>query len=185
MATRRVAVFIDAENVAVSSSSAILEEAMRHGVLTERRAYGDFSRPALASWLEALPRHALTPFQTAGGAVGKNGADIALVIDAMEMLCADEADVFCLATSDGDFTQLAMRVRQRGKTAIGIGRASASSRFRAACDRFTVIETPERIARPTATATPPKRRKLEQSLLREAMTGMAPSGDGWVNLSEL
>ncbi len=197
MTERRVALFIDAENLPASASSIIVEEAMRHGKLSERRIYGDFSLPALAPWLGVLPRHALSPFQTAGGAIGKNGADIALVIDATEMLCDDSVDVFCLATSDGDFTQLAMRIRQRGKIAVGIGRAAASARFREACDLFRALPTANPEKKPVAVAAPaqkkpasdaakvPGTRKLEPVLLQRAMLATASSQGGWVALPVL
>ena len=64
MAKRNVALFIDAENMLSSLAGAILDEAMRHGFLSHRGIYGDFSRPSLAPWLEAAPRYALTACQT-------------------------------------------------------------------------------------------------------------------------
>ncbi|HEV7247643.1 MAG TPA: NYN domain-containing protein [Shinella sp.] len=195
MTERRVALFIDAENLPASASSVIVEEAMRQGKLSERRIYGDFSLPALAPWLGVLPRHALSPFQTAGGAIGKNGADIALVIDAMEMLCDDSVDVFCLATSDGDFTQLAMRIRQRGKIAVGIGRAAASARFREACDVFEALPIVTAERKPVTVAAPVKKKpatgaakvpgKLEPVLLKRAMLATASPQGGWVTLPTL
>ncbi|QRI65233.1 NYN domain-containing protein [Shinella sp. PSBB067] len=193
MTAQYVAVFIDAENVSVSAAAAILEEAARHGTVRERRLYGDFNRcPQLSTWLDIAPRHALTPCQTAGGAVGKNGADIALVIDAVAMLCRNEADVFCIATSDGDFTQLAIRIRQEGKTVIGLGRERASLRFREACDAFVATEVAKApppavtaVKKPSPAAKAPTPRKLEADLLHRAFAA-APRVDGeWVRLQDM
>lgn len=198
MTENRVAVFIDAENVSVSAATRIVEEAARHGLVRERRIYGDFFRCShLSSWLEVAPRHALTPRQTAGSTSGKNGADIALVIDATEMLCRNEAEVFCIATSDGDFTQLAIRIRQDGKTVIGLGRVTASLHFKEACNAFVEVEVMkvrEELAhiavmppaKKTVSATKsPVRRKLEADLLQMAFVA-APRLDGeWVGLPDM
>lgn len=178
MAERRVAVFVDAENIPASAADDIMAEAARHGRPTARRLYGDFTRPQLAAWLEAAPRNALTSCQTAGGAAGKNGADIALVIDAMETLCGGAADVFCIASSDGDFTQLAMRIRQSGKTIVGFGQPKASLRFQAACDIFVVLKG-KKIVGP---AVP---RPLKPDLLKKVFDATTPSTEGAFNLPDL
>ena len=183
MAERRVAVFIDAENMPVSAADAIMEAAGRHGALRMRRFYGNFDGAGLAKWMEAAPRHALMPCQTTGGAMGKNGADIALVIDVMDALHGDAADVFCLVTSDGDFTQLAMRVRQSGKTVIGLGRPGASKRFRSACDEFKAMECEKAKEPVAAVGKAPSQRRLELELLQKAFA-VKPFGS-WVQLSQI
>lgn len=181
MLARKVAVFIDAENIAAEAAGRIIEEAGRQGTVLERRFYGDFiGQQDPSPWLKAAYGHALTPRQTVGGTTRKNSADIALVIDAIEILCRDEADVFCIVSCDGDFTQLAMRIRQHGKRVVGIGRSEASASFRSACDQFIVIKE---IVRKTPVSTAhAERRVLEPDLLRRAFDG---KGDGWVQLSEL
>ena len=182
MSKRNVALFIDAENVPSSLAAAIVEEAERHGTLFHRRVYGNFARPALASWIDAAPRHALTVCQTIPGAAGKNGADIALVIDALDLFHTTDADIFCLATCDGDFTQLAMRMRQGGKGVIGMGMANASERFRDACDVFKVIGKPK--GEPKQ-ANSPTCRALKGDLLKKVFID-APRLDGeWVGLHDL
>lgn len=188
---QHVAVLIDAENVSVSAAARIVDEAASQGLVRERRLYGDFARQHLASWLDAAPRHALMPRQTVGGTTGKNGADIALVIDAVEMLCRNEVDVFCIATCDGDFTQLAMRIRQEGKTVIGLGSAAASAHFRQACDAFVEVAKASKPVTASTKAAPPANnasapRKLEADLLQRAFIA-APRLDGgdWVGLPHM
>ncbi|KQV34760.1 MULTISPECIES: NYN domain-containing protein [unclassified Rhizobium] len=184
MAEQNAVLFIDAENMPPSLADAIHDEAMRHGSLFHRRVYGDFSRASLAPWLEVAPRHALTACQTVAGAAGKNGADIALVIDAMDLFHTTEAAVFCLATCDGDFTQLAMRIRQGGGTFIGMGMPHASARFRSACDVFKVIDIPKTDAKPVAQTGNPARALKGDILQRVFVT--APRLDGeWVGLPDL
>lgn len=190
MAERNTVLLIDAENMPQSLAASILDEAGRHGFLLQRRLYGDFSRPAVAPWLEVVPRHALTVCQTVAGAAGKNGTDIALVIDAMDLFHTTDANVFCLATCDGDFTQLAMRIRQGGGTFVGMGMPNASARFRSACDIFKVIEAPKAQVKATPAAKAPTSatvacRALKGDVLQRAFVA-APLMDGdWVGLPDI
>lgn len=185
MAAQNTVLFIDAENMPPTASAAILDEAARHGALSQRRVYGDFSRPCLAPWLQAMPRHALTACQTVAGAAGKNGADIALVIDAMDLFHTTDATVFCLATCDGDFTQLAMRIRQGGGTFVGMGMSNASAQFRTACDVFKVIDAPKAPAKPAAPPVNPSVRALKSEVLQRAFVAAPPLDGDWVGLPDL
>lgn len=190
MTQKNTVLLIDAENMPHSLAAMILEEAMRHGSLIQRRLYGDFSQGTLSSWLKEAPRHALTACQTVNGASGKNGSDIALVIDAMDLFHTTDANVFCLATCDGDFTQLAMRIRLGGGTFVGMGTPNASARFRSACDVFKIIDTPNASAKPVAAAKAPTaaavtRRALKGDVLQRAFVE-APKLDGeWIGLPDL
>lgn len=184
MAEQNTVLFIDAENMPASLAAAILDEAKQHGSLFHRRVYGDFSRPTLAPWLEAIPRHALTACQTVAGAAGKNGADIALVIDALDLFHTTDANVFCLATCDGDFTQLAMRIRQGGGTFFGMGMAHASARFRSACDSFKIIDVPKAQPKPALPTGKPGR-ALKGDILQRAFVAAPPLDGDWVGLPDL
>ena len=44
-----------------------------------------------------------------------------MIIDAMDVLYFNQVDIFCLVSSDSDFTRLAMRLRKAGKEVIGMG----------------------------------------------------------------
>ena len=87
-----------------------------------------------------MPFHALQPIQQFAYAVGKNATDSALIIDAMDLLYSGNVDVFCIVSSDSDFTRLAMRLRESGKTVYGIGATTTPVAFQHACDRFTYTE---------------------------------------------
>jgi hypothetical protein len=69
---------------------------------------------------------------------GRNAADIALVIDAMEQV--DHADAFAIAAGDGDYARLALRLRERNKFVIVMGReGDMSENLRACCDQFIYV----------------------------------------------
>lgn len=101
----RVAVLVDCDN----TTPEILEYALRvvaqFGRVVLRRGYGNHSTLA-KTWQEVLVRQAFTPCLQYQYAAGKNTADIALALDALEAMFDHRADKFCLVTSDSDFTSL-------------------------------------------------------------------------------
>lgn len=139
-ASTRLAVLIDADNTSATHMSALLEELSKYGVPTVKRAYGDWTTPQLAPWKEELHRHAVQPIQQFSYTSGKNSTDSALIIDAMDLLYSGNLDGFAIVSSDSDFTRLATRLRESGKTVIGLGRRRTPASLVAACDRFIYLE---------------------------------------------
>lgn len=136
-----VAVLIDADNVAADLLDAVLQEAARYGRPTIRRVYGNWTGTELQGWKKLLHEHALQPVQQFAYVPGKNATDTALIIDAMDILHGHQAQVFCLVSSDSDYTRLAMRLREAGKTVVGMGRANTPRSLIKACDRFVALDT--------------------------------------------
>lgn len=194
----RLAVLIDAENIPARSADALFAAIADHGEPIVRRIYGDFSDRRLAGWHRALARHALIAQQQFTVATGRNAADIALVIDAMDMLHARSVDGFCLVSGDADFTRLATRIREHGLEVFGFGGPSAPESFREACRSFTVLDVAE--PRPAPPPAPPADlaprmhgalpvdpaplRQAATQLLRRAILKV-PAKDGWRQLSPL
>lgn len=135
-----LAVLIDADNASASVAKELLEEVAKFGTATTKRAYGDWTTQNLAGWKEHLHRHAIQPSQQFSYTRGKNATDSALIIDAMDLLYAGHVDGFCLVSSDSDYTRLATRLREAGKTVIGLGERKTPEPFIAACDRFIFFE---------------------------------------------
>jgi hypothetical protein len=136
----RLAVLIDADNVSHTNIRGMMEEIARYGNATIKRIYGDWTRPNLGGWKHLLLNYAITPVQQFGYTTGKNATDSAMIIDAMDILYSEKADGFCLVSSDSDFTRLATRLREAGKTVYGIGEQKTPNAFIAACDRFIYME---------------------------------------------
>lgn len=136
----RLGVLIDADNTSGKHAKAILDELASYGLTTVKRAYGDWTTPQLGGWKDALVRHAIQPIQQFANTSGKNSTDSALIIDAMDLLYAGNLDAFALVSSDSDFTRLANRLRESGKTVYGIGRRKTPASLVAACDRFIFLE---------------------------------------------
>ena len=109
-----IALLIDAENVSPRYIKAILDEVAVYGTPAYKRIYGDWTSTDMAAWKKVLLEHNLTPIQQFSYTQGKNASDSAMIIDAMDILYAENVDGFCLVSSDSDFTKLASRLREAG-----------------------------------------------------------------------
>lgn len=135
-----VAVLIDTENVSAGYADRLFDQIASIGCATVRRGYGDFTGLWSAAWARAFEQHAITPRQLFSAGKGKNSADIALVIDAMDLLNQGAVGAFCLVSGDSDFTPLALRIREQGIPLYGYGNAKSPERLRNACKKFTYLE---------------------------------------------
>ena len=131
---------IDADNTSPQIAGGLFEEVAKFGEASVRRIYGDFSTPQLKSWSDILQKYAIDPYQQFAYTKGKNASDIALVIDAMDLLHSGRFDGFCLVSSDSDFTRLASRLREQGADVYGFGAQKTPESFRQACRRFIYTE---------------------------------------------
>ena len=134
------ALLIDAENVSAKYIKPVLTELSKYGVITYKRIYGDWTSTQLSGWKEQLLSNSITPIQQFSYTQGKNATDSAMIIDAMDILYTNDVDGFCIVSSDSDFTRLVSRLRESGKTVIGMGENKTPEPFRKACDKFTILE---------------------------------------------
>ncbi len=129
------AVLIDADNVSSKYAATIFEELESYGVSTYRRIYGNWSRGN--GWNEQLLlEHSIMPVQQFAYTSGKNATDMAMVIDAMDILYKDKVQGFCIVTSDSDFTRLAMRLREENMFVLGMGESKTPMALTRACNKF-------------------------------------------------
>lgn len=140
--TKRIAVLIDADNVSATHCSAIFNRFKQLGTLVAKRAYGDFTAGSASQWHDCVKKHAISAKLNLSVANGKNAADISLAIDAVELLHTGNIDVFCLVSSDSDFTPIAIHLREHGKLVIGLGEEKTPDTFQAACHQFTILDKP-------------------------------------------
>ena len=136
MNSKPLAVLIDGENVAASQLPLIMVRAAELGQPSARCVVGDFSANRLAEWVKVAPAHALElVFQPSCGK-GRNSADIALTIRAMDLLGTNAFGRFLIVSSDSDFAPLAQRLARSGVAVFGMGKARPDSIWRAACTAF-------------------------------------------------
>ena len=196
--SRRFAVLIDADNTSPRIVAGLFEEIARFGEASVRRIYGDFSSPRLKSWADILQKYAIDPYQQFAYTSGKNASDIALVIDAMDLLHSGRFDGFCLVSSDSDFTRLASRLREEGADVYGFGAQKTPESFRQACRRFIYTENllPEAAAsakeqdggtrkslQPVSAAVPVLMKAIEQSETEDGWVGLGVVGQRLANIA--
>src|SRR5450432_3149973 len=159
----RFAVLIDADNTSPQIAGGLFEEVAKFGEASVRRIYGDFSGTKLKSWSDILQKHAIDPYQQFSYTKGKNASDIALVIDAMDLLHSGRFDGFCLVSSDSDFTRLASRLREQGADVYGFGKQKTPESFRQACRKFIYTENLMPQTPATDSGATPKSTSLQPS----------------------
>jgi len=137
---QKIALFIDADNAPASKFEDVLSEVAKYGVVTIRKAYGNWKNSSLKPWEELLHEYAIQPIQQYDLTKGKNASDIALVIDAMDVMYTKNIDVMCFVSSDCDFTPMVTRALAEGKVVLGFGERKAPSPFVNACSKFLFLD---------------------------------------------
>ena len=137
----KIALFIDADNAPAAKIDEILSDLARYGVITIKRAYGNWKKGTIKPWEDCLHTHAIQPIQQFDLVKGKNATDIALTIDAMDILYTKDVDIFAIASSDCDFTPLVTRILSEGKIVLGFGQRNASEVFVKSCSRFLFLDS--------------------------------------------
>ena len=192
----RIALLIDADNSPASKIELVLAELARHGVANVRRAYGNWKSHNLQGWEQVLHPFAIQPIQQFAYVSGKDATDMAMIIDAMDLLHAGRFDAFALVSSDSDFTPLAMRLRAQDMRVFGFGEKKTPEPFVNACSTFLYIDASVPASSDGAAGEPAQApvkpvptAKLRQdtrlvNLLREAVAAEVDEGEeGWAALS--
>jgi uncharacterized LabA/DUF88 family protein len=190
-----IALLIDADNVSADHFDPVLTVLAELGTVNIRRAYGNWSKPALKGWARQAVTQAIETQQQFDLTRGKNATDMKMTIDAMDLLASGRVTGFGLMSSDSDFTPLVTRIRQEGLPVYGFGTDKTPQAFRSACTRFIDVgaltstrETPveleesmEEPASPDATEVAPDLVKL----LIDAYNAVKRDDQGFARLSEV
>jgi hypothetical protein len=123
------------------------------------RCYGNHD--SLLKWHRAIADFHLVARQTLAGAAKKNASDFALTIEVVELLHQDRFDHAVIVSSDMDFLQLVVHLRERGKTISGMGEGKTAVSLRSAYDQFVVL--PAEGTLPTESAVKIEKVKLAPS----------------------
>ncbi len=182
--TRQIAMLIDGDNAQPSLLGSTLEETVRHGIVTTRRIYGDWTESTMKQWKELLHDNAVQPIQQFRFTTGKNATDSALIIDAMDLLHGGSVSGFCLVSSDSDYTRLATRIREAGLFVMGIGRSTTPKSFVNACEVFVYTENLAPEPKPTARRSRGKKTTSTEQPVDALVRAveMAAQEDGWASL---
>ncbi|WP_280154446.1 NYN domain-containing protein [Piscinibacter sp. XHJ-5] len=115
---KRVMLLIDADNV----SADVIEQAVErvhaeHGAIHVRRAY--CTAESAVKHLKLFKALSVRPIVNVS--TGKNSTDIALAVDALDLVLAERPQVAVIVSSDSDFAPLVIRLREKGCRVQGIG----------------------------------------------------------------
>ena len=137
---KNIALLIDADNTTPQGIDPVLTVMAELGQVNIRRAYGNFAKDNLARWDKITNRYGIRPQQQFDVSKGKNATDMAMTIDAIDLLYQGKVDGFGIMTSDSDFTPLVTRLRQDGILVYGFGEKKTPPAFQAVCTRFLYID---------------------------------------------
>lgn len=137
MSGDRVMLLIDADNVSVDVMEQTVEHLLaEHGALHVRRAYCT-AESAVANQA-VFKRLAIKPMVNL--AAGKNSTDIALAVDALDLVLAERPEVVAIASSDSDFAPLVNRLREKGCRVVGYGQGGKTGdETQTVYDAYTVF----------------------------------------------
>jgi len=182
---QKIALFIDADNAPANKFDDILSEVAKFGLVTIRKAYGNWKKSSLKAWEELLHEYAIQPVQQYDLTKGKNASDIALVIDAMDVMYTKNIDVMCFVSSDCDFTPMATRAIAEGKVVLGFGERKTPLAFVNACSRFLYLdEEPKSSEKAQSNTNNIKSDTKLINLIRQAIEA-TEDDDGWSALGPL
>ncbi len=150
-----IALLIDADNTQIGKLEGVIQEISKRGRIVVKRAYANWQKQSLKNWEPELKRLAIKAEQQFDYVTGKNATDIALVIDAMKLLHKGLYDCFAIASSDSDYTPLAITLHESGVYVMGIGVKSTPEPFINSCDEFVLLENVGKTKTPPQTAPEP------------------------------
>ena len=137
---KNIALLIDADNTTPEGIDPVLTVMAELGQVNIRRAYGNFAKDNLARWDKITNKFGIRPQQQFDVSKGKNATDMAMTIDAIDLLYQGKVDGFGIMTSDSDFTPLVTRLRQDGIIVYGFGESKTPQAFKSVCTRFIDIK---------------------------------------------
>lgn len=129
--SEKLALLVDGDNIGSQHEKAIWNEASRLGDIAVARVYLNAQKPG--NW------HNQNSYRLIHAGDGKNAADMLLCIQAMDLFFNDTYRRFAIASSDGDFSHLAIRLRELGCDVLGLGEGKAPQKFRQSCKRFVAL----------------------------------------------
>ena len=183
---KNIALLIDADNASHNGIDPVLTVLAELGQVNIRRAYGNWAKPALSNWNKITHTYGISPHQQFDLTKGKNATDMAMTIDAMDLLYAGKVDGFGIMSSDSDFTPLVTRLRQDGLIVYGFGSSKAPEAFKTACTRY--IDVDQLIRTAAADEDKPSEKAIDAELidlLGAAWKAASRDEEGFAKLQEV
>lgn len=180
---QKVAILIDGDNASSAKLSHILELASHYGPVIVKRIYGDWTKTALSHWKEPARELSFRLIEAMPYVKGKNTTDIALIIDAMDLLHTKDIDVFFIASSDSDYAPLVQRICEEGITIVGYGEGKTPVSFINSCSKFVFSD--KETSKKVQQDTPDVLLKKEIGLFNMAFDAASADGKTEITLSQI
>jgi uncharacterized protein (TIGR00288 family) len=136
----KIALLIDSENISHKYIKSVMNEIAKYGKIVIARFYGNIQKLS-GEWHQTALNYAIKPMHQYYVATAKNAADMAMALDAVEIMYQEKVNTFFLVTSDSDFTPLAIKLKEGGMHVIGVGNEKkVTQAFKSACNEFKYFE---------------------------------------------
>ena len=185
---KNIALLIDADNASHMGIDPVLTVLAELGQVNIRRAYGNWAKPALSKWNQITHRYGLQPMQQFDLTKGKNATDMAMTIDAIDLLYDGKVDGFGIMSSDSDFTPLVTRLRQDVLIVYGFGSDKAPEPFKTACTRYIDVDQLIRTSAQEEDGGKADGRQIDQELIEllgAAWKAASRDEEGFARLQEV
>ncbi len=164
------------------------------GEIAIKRIYGDWTTNNMNGWKGDLLTHGVRPAQQFR--YDNNATDGALMMDAIEIIHSNpRINAFCIVSSDSDFYNLALRIREYGLYVLGIGHHEITKEvFRKSCNDFVFtnnlptdqsssVKNIERLD--SKNRQDSKEEDMVKVFLIDAFNSISSSDEDWISLSKL
>lgn len=136
MGKKKVALFIDAENINASYAKFVFDNASVYGKIPIKRIYADWENGSNKQWKDAIAKYSIKAIQCPCFVSKKNSSDMFLMADALEALYETNIQTFIIVSSDSDYLPLVQKLKEKGKKTLGFGTQKTIQPYVNSFDKF-------------------------------------------------
>lgn len=147
MGKKKVALFIDAENISADYAKFIFDNAATYGKIAVKRIYANWRNGGTKPWDEAIVKYSLEAIQCPCFVAKKNSSDMYLIADALEVLYEEKIDTFVIVSEDSDFLPLVQKLKKKGKKILGFGTQKTIKPYADSFNKFIYFEPKQKTSK--------------------------------------
>ena len=144
MENKKIALFIDAENISSDYAKFIFDKVSSYGEIIIKRIYADWTNEQPKNWKDNIGEYSITAIQCFTFASKKNSSDMYLTTDIAEILYEKNIDIFIIVSSDSDYTSWVQKIREKGKQALGFGELKTIKSYVNSFNEFFYLNVKEK-----------------------------------------
>lgn len=144
MENKKIALFIDAENISSDYAKFIFDKVSSYGEIIIKRIYADWTNEQPKNWKDNIGKYSITAIQCFTFANKKNSSDMYLTTDIAEILYEKNIDIFVIVSSDSDYTSWVQKIREKGKQALGFGELKTIKSYVNSFNEFFYLNVKEK-----------------------------------------